>query len=64
MVSAVAGILAMPLGAAYGLRALDPFAWLTIPWMAAVHGTLNSFGFVLAGLVGWNIAQGSERSRA
>jgi len=64
LVSGVAGVLAMPLGAAYGLRALEPFAWLTIPWMASLHGTVNSFGFVLAGLVGWSLVRREDQSRA
>jgi hypothetical protein len=53
--SSLAGVAAMPLGAAYGVREFLPLDWLTIPWMAAVHGTLNSFGFILCGLVGWII---------
>jgi hypothetical protein len=63
LASSAAGLVAMPLGAAYGLRMVEPFAWLTIPWMAAVHGTLNAFGFVLGGLLGWTLALRPRRSR-
>jgi YndJ-like protein len=61
LVSSLCGIGGMTLGAAYGLRGLAPFAWLTIPWMATVHGTINSLGFVLTGLLGWTLAR-SDRS--
>ena len=64
LMSSLAGLAAMPLGAAYGVREFVPFDWLTIPWMAAVHGTLNSFGFVLCGLMGWTIDRSRTRREA
>ena len=64
LISSLAGLAAMPLGAAYGVREFLPFDWLTIPWMATVHGTLNSFGFVLCGLVGWTIQRPGARREA
>ncbi|HEX2737218.1 MAG TPA: YndJ family transporter [Acidimicrobiia bacterium] len=33
---------------------------LSIPDMARVHGTLNAFGFVTCGLVGWRLAASSQ----
>jgi hypothetical protein len=36
----------------YGARYYYPIAWLTIPWMYAVHGTLNATGLILL-LLGW-----------
>ena len=35
-------------------------AALSIPDMARVHGTLNAFGFVTCGLVGWRLAASSQ----
>jgi hypothetical protein len=43
----------MALAALYGSRAFLPVSWLDIPWMRALHGTANAFGFALAGLLGW-----------
>jgi|HubBroStandDraft_6_1064221.scaffolds.fasta_scaffold2059611_1 hypothetical protein len=28
-------------------------AWLTVPEMGRVHGTINALGFALCGLLGW-----------
>lgn len=49
----------MILAAAYGSRGVIELEWLTIPWMRAVHGSVNSFGFALAGLLGWRLQQSS-----
>ncbi|MCB0639479.1 MAG: YndJ family transporter [Lewinella sp.] len=46
----------MLLAGAYGWRFWWPLEWLTIPWMYAVHGSLNALGFALPGLLGWRLA--------
>ena len=44
----------MLLAGIYGSRSLGLAApWLDIPWMRALHGTMNSLGFALFGLLGW-----------
>ncbi|MEE8300999.1 MAG: YndJ family transporter, partial [Candidatus Tectomicrobia bacterium] len=40
----------------YGSRAYLPLAWVTLPWMRAVHGSANALGFGLAATVAWLIA--------
>jgi hypothetical protein len=53
------GMAALTLGAGmglallYGIRFYLPIERLDIPWMRAVHGSLNAFGFTLVGLLGW-----------
>ncbi len=41
------------LAAAYALSAQLGRAWLTIPEMIPLHGTLNALGFALPGLLAW-----------
>ena len=43
----------MTLALGYGWRFYFPISFLTIPWMYAVHGTLNAIGFALPCVVGW-----------
>ena len=43
------------------LRFYLPLEWLSIPWMRALHGTVNVFGFGLAGVAAW-LAARPERS--
>jgi hypothetical protein len=44
----------MLLAGIYGSRSLGlALPWLDIPWMRALHGTLNSLGFALFALLGW-----------
>jgi len=61
---AVAGLSLLP-GAAlallYGLRFHVRVEWLDVPWMWAVHGSLNALGFGLAGLAGWLLCARSAR---
>lgn len=38
----------------YGIRHYHPLPWMSIPWMYAVHGTLNALGLALLTL-GWSI---------
>ena len=33
--------------------------WLDVPWMRAVHGTVNAVGFGLGGVLAWG-GRGSE----
>src|SRR5262249_55082441 len=46
----------MLLAGVYGWRFYLPIAWLDIPWMRALHGTANVFGFGLAGTLAWKMA--------
>jgi hypothetical protein len=55
-IAAVALAFSMVLSALYGTRHFAPLAWLDIPWMRALHGTANAFGFALLGLLGWLVA--------
>lgn len=44
----------MVLAALYAMRAsAQPFPWIGIPQMRAIHGTVNALGFGLCGLLGW-----------
>ncbi len=52
-ISALALLLGMALALCYGWRHYFPISFLSIPWMYAVHGTLNSIGFAALGVVGW-----------
>jgi hypothetical protein len=45
----------MSLAALYGLRTWMSIPWLDLPWMWALHGTANSLGFALAGLIAWSL---------
>jgi hypothetical protein len=49
-------VFSMWLAALYGSRPFVAIPWLDIPWMRALHGTANSVGVGLAGVLGWNIA--------
>lgn len=53
----VAGIClaaGMTLAALYALRGhIAALPWLDIPWMRALHGTLNALGFSLLALLAW-----------
>lgn len=44
----------MALAEVYAMRAYAaPLPWLDLPWMRALHGTLNALGFGLAGVLAW-----------
>jgi hypothetical protein len=53
----VAGLslaLGMVLAALYGVRGFfHPFSWLDLPWMRALHGSLNALGFGFCGVLAW-----------
>jgi YndJ-like protein len=45
----------MTLALLYGVRHFfHPFPWLDLPWMRALHGSLNALGFGLCGVAGWH----------
>lgn len=45
----------MSLALLYGVRHFfHPFPWLDLPWMRALHGSLNALGFGLCGVAGWH----------
>jgi hypothetical protein len=46
----------MTLAGLYGLRTWVSVSWLDIPWMWALHGTANSLGVGVAGLLAWVLA--------
>jgi hypothetical protein len=60
-VAAVALAFSMVLAALYGTRHFAALAWLDIPWMRALHGTANAFGFALLGLLGWTELRARSR---
>ena len=49
-------VFSMWLAALYGSRSFLPLPWLDIPEMRALHGTANSVGVGLAGVLGWTMA--------
>lgn len=53
MIGGIALIGGMSLALLYGLRNVVLIPFLTIPWMYAVHGTLNAIGFALPVVLGW-----------
>jgi hypothetical protein len=55
-------VFSMVLAGAYGLRFFMAGEVLDIPWMRALHGTANAFGFALAGLLAWGRADLSFRN--
>ncbi len=61
LVTAGASLIAgMSLAFLYGWRHYYPISQLSIPWMYAVHGTLNSIGFAVPALISANILPGSS----
>ena len=50
----------MMLALLYGWRPVVALEWVTIPAMYTLHGTLNSWGFCLPGILGWKVL-GSRR---
>jgi YndJ-like protein len=48
-------LISMPLAIAYATQTLIGVAWLSVGTMAAIHGTLNAFGFALAAIVAWTL---------
>lgn len=58
LLSGISLFIAMLLALTYGLRSVFPALSLSMPHMWAVHGTLNTFGFGLCGVLAW---RGVER---
>lgn len=54
LASAAALLGGMLLAGLYGSRFVAPVAWLDIPMMRALHGSLNAVGFALCGVLGWS----------
>jgi hypothetical protein len=57
VVAALSLSMGMVCAALYGMRFYLPLPGLTIPWMQAVHGTLNALGFGLSGTVAWTMSR-------
>lgn len=52
----------MLLSALYGVRGyFAPWPWLDIPWMRALHGTVNAIGFAGCGTLAWWMAGVRDR---
>lgn len=52
----------MMLSALYGVRGFfAPWPWLDIPWMRALHGTINAIGFAGCGTLAWWIGLRGKR---
>ncbi len=55
VVAGISLLISMPLAIAYATQTLIGAAWLSVGTMAAIHGTLNAFGFALAAVVAWTL---------
>lgn len=53
-ISSLSLVVGLGLAVLYGWRGLWWPGWLSIPWMYAVHGTLNALGFAIPGLLSWS----------
>ncbi len=53
LIGGLALLAGMLLATLYGWRAFLDLPFLSIPWMYAVHGTLNAMGFAVPILLGW-----------
>ena len=60
LISGTSLFIAMLLALSFGLRTLLPQFALGMPQMWAIHGTLNTFGFGLCGLLAWR-AQSADQ---
>ncbi len=49
-------VCGMALAGLYAVRFYGPLGWLSIEWMRALHGTINVFGFSLAGVAACRLA--------
>jgi hypothetical protein len=60
-VAGVSLFFGMMLAAAYASRMFSAsFAWLNVPWMRAVHGSVNALGFGLCGVLAWQRGAGEH----
>lgn len=54
----------MVLAGLYAMRGFArPLPWLDVPWMRALHGVANAFGFGLCGVLGWRLARRTSEPR-
>lgn len=53
VLSGLALMVGMALAFCYGWRTIFSIELFTIPWMYAIHGTLNAIGFAIPGLLAW-----------
>lgn len=61
-VAGVSLFFGMTFAAAYAVRNfVPPMPWLTLPWMRAVHGTVNAVGFGLCGVWAWSLSSARAR---
>ena len=57
IVAGVSLFFGMTLAGLYAMRSIAaPLPWLGMPWMHALHGSVNAFGFGLGGLLAWTLA--------
>lgn len=63
LIAGVSLFFGMMLAVAYAARSFSaPLPWLDVPWMRAVHGSVNALGFGLGGVLAWSAPrQSSER---
>ena len=61
IIAGIALFNGMVLAFLYGIRTIYPLSFLTIPWMYAVHGTLNAVGFAAPALLGWYLKGKAEK---
>ena len=54
-ISGLSLAVAMILALGYGLRSILPMPSLSLPFMWAFHGGLNTFGFGLCGILAWRL---------
>lgn len=62
LLAGLALMIGMVLAFCYGWRSVFIIPILSIPWMYAVHGTLNAVGFALPAVLGWSFYQEEYRS--
>jgi hypothetical protein len=54
-VAGIALMVSMPLAVIYSTGTVLGTAWLDIPTMARIHGSLNALGFALPAMLAWTI---------
>lgn len=61
MVAGVSLAFGMTLAVIYGVRGfVQPWPWLGLPWMRALHGTANALGFAFCAVLGWRWARAAD----
>jgi len=54
-IAGISLVVSMPLAAGYAIGSVTGIAWLDIPAMAAIHGTINVAGFAIPAMLGWQV---------